>query len=460
MMKKYLLAAACALSLTAPAAYAASETTQTFETGLIPSPHIFLPEGGVKGAVMLISDAAGWGDNEKAEADKLVAEGSVVIGVDFPSYIDALRKYDVSENDGCVYLVSDIESLSQQVQRAAGNSPYHLPIIAGVGEGGALALAIAAQTPDATIGQTLAIDPLAGIPLTQELCTPAKKQTVGDRMIYGLSDIALPNPVIAAFTAAASKDGRAHVDELKKAHSDIDIRDASDDAQTTLSDTLDELVAASAAADNPLGLPLTILDAKPAFDTMAVIYSGDGGWRDIDKEVGAALQKQGIPVVGIDSLHYFWSERKPQETADDLGRIIELYRKQWQVKHVLLVGYSFGADVVPAAFTKLKAAPKSAVAQISLLSLSHEVDYQISVMGWLGAKTEGAGGDPVNDLKTVDPKLVQCIYGKEDDDEVACPDLKDSGVQVIALAGDHHFDENYELLTKTIVDGLKSRLQD
>jgi type IV secretory pathway VirJ component len=250
------------------------------------------------------------------------------------------------------------------------------------------------------------------------------------------------------------------VEELKKAHSGIDIRDSEDDAQTTLSDILDELIAASASADNPLGLPLTVLDAKPAFDTMAVIFSGDGGWRDIDKEVGASLQKQGIPVVGIDSLHYFWSERKPQETADDLGRIIELYRKQWKVKHVLLVGYSFGADVVPAAFSRLKPAPKSAVAQMSLLSLSHAVDYQISVMGWLGQKTEGAGGDPIDDLKTVDPKIVQCIYGKEDDDEVACPDLKGTGVDVITLAGDHHFDENYELLTKTIIDGLKSRLQD
>jgi type IV secretory pathway VirJ component len=460
MMKRYLLAAVCALSLAAPQARAASETTQSFETGLIPSPHIFLPQGDVKGAVMLISDAAGWGDKEKTEADRLVGEGSVVIGVDFPSYVEALRQYDVSQNDGCIYLVSDIESLSQQVQRAAGNSPYHLPIIAGIGEGGALALAIAAQTPDATIGQTLAVDPLAGIPLTKELCTPAKKQTVGDRMIYGLSDISLPDPVVAAFTPAAGKEGRAHVEELKKAHAAIDIRDSDDDAQTTLSDILDELIAASASADNPLSLPLTILDAKPVFDTMAVIFSGDGGWRDIDKEVGASLQKQGIPVVGIDSLHYFWSERKPQETADDLGRIIELYRKHWQVKHVLLVGYSFGADVVPAAFSRLKPAPKSAVAQMSLLSLSHAVDYQISVMGWLGQKTEGAGGDPVDDLKKVDPKIVQCIYGKEDDDEVACPDLKGTGVDVITLAGDHHFDENYELLTKTIIDGLKSRLQD
>jgi type IV secretory pathway VirJ component len=33
---------------------------------------------------MLISDAGGWGDNEKAEADKLVEQGAIVIGVDFP----------------------------------------------------------------------------------------------------------------------------------------------------------------------------------------------------------------------------------------------------------------------------------------------------------------------------------------------------------------------------------------
>ncbi len=251
-----------------------------------------------------------------------------------------------------------------------------------------------------------------------------------------------------------------HAEALKKDHPEIEIRDASDDAQTTLSDTLDELIAASASADNPLGLPLALLDAKPSMDTMAIVYSGDGGWRDIDKEVGAALQKEGIPVVGVDSLHYFWSERKPQETADDLAKIIEFYRKQWKVKHVLLIGYSFGADVVPATYTRLKAADKAAISQVSLLSLSHQVDYVISVMGWLGQKTEGAGGDPVNDLKAIDPKLVQCIYGKDDDDEVACPALKDSGADVVELPGDHHFDENYDLLTKTIVDALKARLAD
>ncbi|WP_454851427.1 virulence factor family protein [Rhizobium binxianense] len=459
MIRTYLLAAACACMLAAAPALAAEETTQSFETGLIPSPHIFLPGGEVKGAVMLISDAGGWGDNEKTEADRLVAQGAVVIGVDFPSYIDALSKYDVSLNDGCIYLVSDIESLSQQVQRAAGNSAYYLPIVAGIGEGGALALAIAAQTPDATIGQTLAVDPAAGIPLTKELCTPAARQTAGGRMLYGLSEGALPDPIVAAFTSAANKDGRAHVEALKKDHPEIEIRDSGDDAQTTLADALDTSVTASGASNNPFGLPLSILEATPAFDTMAVIYSGDGGWRDIDKEVGGTLQKQGIPVIGVDSLRYFWTERKPQETASDLSKVIDFYRKQWKVRHVLLIGYSFGADILPATYDLLKPAEKASVAQLSLLSLSHEVDYTISVLGWLGQKTEGAGGDPVDDLKRVDPKLVQCIYGSDDDDDVACPALQGTGAEVVQLPGDHHFDENYDLLTKTIIDALQRRLR-
>jgi type IV secretory pathway VirJ component len=278
-------------------------------------------------------------------------------------------------------------------------------------------------------------------------------------MLYGLSEGALPDPIVAAFTPAANKDGRAHVEALKKDHPEIEIRDSGDDAQTTLADALDASVTASGSANNPFGLPLSILEATPAFDTMAVIYSGDGGWRDIDKEVGGTLQTQGIPVVGVDSLRYFWTERKPQETANDLSKVIDFYRKQWKVRHVLLIGYSFGADILPATYDLLKPAEKATVAQLPLLSLSHEVDYTISVLGWLGQKTEGAGGDPVNDLKKVDPKLVQCIYGSDDDDDVACPALQGTGAEVVQLPGDHHFDENYDLLTKTIIDALRRRLQ-
>lgn len=463
MILKYatLLAFACMLTtgLVVSGAARAEEDDTKYDLGMISPPHILRPQGKVTSEVVLISDVAGWGDKEKGVADKLVANGTLVIGIDYPSFLASLNKYDVSQNDGCIYTVSDLESLSQQVQRSFADSSYQLPIIAGVGAGGAMALTIAAQTPDATVAGTLAVDPPAGIALKQELCTPAEKKTDGDMVSFGLQEGALPNPIAATFTANAPKDGRDHVEEIQKDHPDVQVTDAEeDDPYAALSTGLTDLMKSIDAEKSPLGLPVDVMNTKPTEDTLAIVYSGDGGWRDIDKEVGSYLQDQGIPVVGVDSLHYFWSERDPQQTADDLGRMIEYYTKRFKVKHVVLIGYSFGADVLPASYNRLKQADKDKIVQISLLSLSRKVDYVISVMGWLGASSAGKGGDPTNDLKSINPKMVQCIYGKDDDEDVACPVLNGSGAEVIAMDGGHHFDDDYEALANHIINGLKSRL--
>lgn len=453
MILKTFCQAAFAASLLFAASAARSEDPAAFDTGMIPSPHILLPTGDVAAAVVLISDKAGWSDKEDTLAKSLTDGGALVIGIDLPSYLASLAKDD----GDCIYMVSDIEALSQQVQRAAKNNDYHLPIVAGAGAGGALALAIAAQTPAATIGQTLAIDPEAGIALSKQLCTPADKKKVGDRMVYGLTDGPLPDPVTVLFTQDAPADGRAHVTELTAKHSDIEITETDDDMWTAFSDALSALVSASAGEDNPLGLPLTVLETKPTRDTMAIVYSGDGGWRDIDKEVGDVLQQQGMPVVGIDSLRYFWSERQPQETADDLHRIIAFYGKRWNVKHILLIGYSFGADILPRTYNLLPQADKDRVAQVSLLAVSHQVDYKISVLGWLGAAAADGAGDPADDITKMKPAIVQCVYGTDEEDDV-CATLKDTGVEVIAIDGGHHFDEDYPALVKRILDGFDRRL--
>lgn len=459
MILKYAMSLILAV-VTATGIARADEDNSKYELGIIPAPHIMRPQGKITSEVVLFSDGAGWGDKENTVAQKLVAGGSLVIGIDFPSFLASLNKYDVSQNDGCIYMISDIESLSQQIQRSLADSTYELPIIAGVGEGGAMALAIAAQTPDATVAGTLAVDPVAGLALNQELCTPAEKQKVGDRVVLGLQDGSLPNPIVTVFTANAPADGRAHVEAIQKDHSDVEINDSPDEPYTALSDGMTDLLKTLDSEKSPLGLPLDIMSAKPTEDTLAIVYSGDGGWRDIDKEVGSYLQDEGIPVVGVDTLHYFWSERKPQETADDLGRIIDFYTKRFKVQHVVLIGYSFGADVLPASYNMLKPNERDKVVQMSLLSLSRKVDYVISVMGWLGASSAGKGGDPIKDLKSINPKIVQCVYGKDDDEDVACPLLNGTGAEVIAMEGGHHFDDDYETLAKKIIAGVKSRLNE
>jgi type IV secretory pathway VirJ component len=204
-----------------------------------------------------------------------------------------------------------------------------------------------------------------------------------------------------------------------------------------------------------LNLPIQVMDAKPTKDTLAILYSGDGGWQDLDEKVGGYLQNEGIPVIGLNSLRYFWSERTPAKTAKDLGRIIDTYTKRFNVQHVLLIGYSFGADVMPASYSRLNREQKSRITRLSLLSLSHTVDYVISLRGWLGLRTEGKGGNPVVDVKSIRPELIQCIYGKDDDHDNSCPSLRGTGAQVIDMPGGHHFDGDYEILAQHITESLK-----
>ncbi|OLP59120.1 type IV secretory pathway protein AcvB [Xaviernesmea oryzae] len=448
-----MVAVAAALCSVAPAF---AQDKQAFDTGSIPSDHILVPDGDLKGNVVLISDAKGWGATEETRAKALLDEGIAVIGLDLPTYLKGLKP---EEGDDCIYTISDIESLAHQIQRAANSDSYRPPILAGIGEGGAMALAMIAQSPDATIGDAIAVDPLDSIPLTTQLCTPAEKETRDGRMIYGLTDGPLPAPVTVIFTPQANKAGRDHVADLVKDHSDIATRDTTDAPDAALEQALSDQIAAASASesDDPLGLPLTLLPTTAKYDTMAIFYSGDGGWRDIDKQIGAELQDQGIPVVGVDALRYFWSKRTPEETAEDLARIIDTYRRQWKVKHVLLAGYSFGADVIPAAYNLLSQQNKDRVTQITLLALSRNVDYEISVQGWLGVDSSTSSGDSLKDIAKIDPKRVQCIYGTEEDDD-PCVKLKASGVEAIPIEGGHHFDEDYEALANKIVTSLKTRL--
>ncbi|MGF9693416.1 AcvB/VirJ family lysyl-phosphatidylglycerol hydrolase [Rhizobium sp. 0TCS1.26] len=423
------------------------------ELGMIPTPHIFKPVGTMKSNIFLLSDADGWNDVEDSQAKALAAKGALVVGIDLPSYIAALNK----DEDDCIYMISDVESVAQQVQRSLGSGSYRSPVIAGTGAAGALVLGMIAQSPAATIGEAIAVDPQAGITLTKQLCTPAEKQQDGERIIYGLTEGALPAPVTIYLSGSADAEGRKHAEALQASHPDIDIEEAQGSAADTLAEALTASMDAAGSDDATLGLPLTILEAAPKLDTMAIVYSGDGGWRDIDSEVAAALQADGVPVVGVDALRYFWSRKTPDETAADLSRIIRTYRKQWNVSHVVLIGYSFGADILPSTFNRLPPADRSKVSLLSLLALSHVADFEISVSGWLGGQGDGDGGDPTEALQSIDPKLVQCVYGTEDDDE-ACKGLAARGVEIIGIEGGHHFDEDYEKLAGYILKGLRSRL--
>jgi type IV secretory pathway VirJ component len=203
-------------------------------------------------------------------------------------------------------------------------------------------------------------------------------------------------------------------------------------------------------------LPITELDATEAGPYFAIIYSGDGGWRDLDKQIGEYLAHHGVPVVGIDCLRYFWTKKTPEQIADDLRAIIEHYRVKWHRDEVLLIGYSFGANILPFALSRLPERLRNRVRLVSLLGLSQSADFVVHVTGWLGADPAPDALPVMPELARIDLRKVQCVYGVEEKDSgCAVPSM--AAAERIETPGGHHFGGDYAALAGRILDGAQRR---
>ena len=410
-----------------------------------------MPAGEPEGLVFLFSDLAGPTAEFDRAAQRLAEAGAVVAPVDLEPF---LARQDALPRD-CLYFVADIEEASRRIQAQGGRGRYLTPVVAGTGMGAAVVYAALAQAPDATLDGAASDGFATRVATTKPLCAgapampdPAGGFRYGPHPLPGWWRIAAePGEIDAAraFAAASGTAGDAVVEP--PLGSDLAAR------LVLLLGAELEATQAETLAD----LPLVELPVAAAGDLMAVVYSGDGGWRDLDKDIAGRLQAKGIPVVGVDSLRYFWSEKTPQQVADDLATILAHYRVAWRRPDALLVGYSFGADVLPFAYNRLPGDEKARVRRMALLGLSPTADFEIHVTGWLGVEAHAGSRPTTPELARLPPGSVQCFYGAEEQDDTACtlPQLK--GAEVVRTPGGHHFDGDYAKLADLIVAGAERR---
>lgn len=204
------------------------------------------------------------------------------------------------------------------------------------------------------------------------------------------------------------------------------------------------------------GDPLPVVEvpaAKPS-GTVTLFYSGDGGWRDLDRAVADEMAKRDYPVVGIDALRYFWQHKSPEQGAADLSRLMKQYREKWGARRFVLAGYSFGADVLPAFYNRLPRADQDQVDAILLLALARSGSYEIEVQGWLGKAGQEAATGP--ELARLPATKVLCVFGKEEANESGCTQPGAVG-ENLELPGGHHYDENYPALAEKLLAAVEKR---
>ncbi len=420
-----------------------SSTTVDVE-GFGPVDVVRADEHAARGLVLLVTNEAD-AEIRRQDALALAKEGLIAVSFNFDALRADLAK--APQDDECHYVSDDLKDLAQAVQRKLGLHRYFFPVIAGRGDGAAFAYAALAQAPANTLGGAIGIGFKPLLRTDRTYCFDPKMEPASDGYFRLRRKPDLPGP----WRAIAPESERPSIEAFQSDADNVEFLTAQDDA--SVRDALVESAVrfGRSGERGHSELPVSIIRPEGAVTGLAIIISGDGGWRDIDKSIGEWLAQRGVAIVGIDSLRYFWSKKSPEDVAADLALLFEHYGTEFGTNHYALIGFSFGSDIVPDVWPELPTAVKDRVSLVSLMALGTNADFEVTVGGFIGSPS--AESRPLVPLLHQLPlDRTQCIYGKEEaaDNETSCTAAELGRAERIALDGGHHFDGDYSKAAEAI----------
>ncbi len=477
------------LPVVAPAtAVAAPGAVEFVSHGRFRDVPVYKPKGEIRSVVLMLSGDLGWTPATSRMAQALAEQGALVAGLSTPALFSSLE----ADFGDCAFPDGDLENFSRFLQAYEKVPGYYPPILVGDNEGGALAYAMIAQARPNIFAGAMSMEFCPVLELRKPLCkgegihfsrrqsesrTTAKRTKPPENAGVVLLPatklsapwVALQSGTLTSFARRSGPlcEGRAtqtFIDTISGAQSVVLPPAAGANAPpVTASEPFKTAFAKLVAQRKPLpppppaavsDLPIIEVPAQPgtSSELFAVLLSGDGGWAGLDKEVAAALSKSGVPVVGIDSLRYFWTPRTPASAAADMDRLVRFYAARWKKPKALLIGYSQGADVLPFIVNRLPAASREHVALAVMMGLSKRADFEFHMTNWVSSSSTGLPTLP--EVQKLPAGLGMCIYGKEEKD-TNCPGLDPKQIQLVKLPGGHHFDGDYAKLARIILDGAR-----
>jgi len=430
---------------------------------------VYIPDGKPQGVAIFVSGDGGWELGVVSMAHALADMHAVVIGVDIRQYLASLRKAAQRAGASCQMIAADFEALSHQVQKEIGMSDYHVPVLVGYSSGASVVYAALVQSPPGTFAGALslgfcadqdfggaALCPGAGLNYTHNaqhelVLAPAATLKQPWIALQGQQDQVCDAHATEIFAAQV---GTGTIVKLPLVGHGFSVeRNWLPQFRTAYAQLSPAAVPLSERPADINDLPLEEVDANGSSGEFALLITGDGGWAGLDRELAARLAANGVPTVGLNSLKYFWTERTPDETARDVVRVLRHYLAVWHKQRVLLVGYSFGADVLPFIVNRLPPDLRERVASVSLLGIDAHASFEVRVSDWVGGDS---GGPPTRpELEEVRHVRLLCIYGEGEEDSI-CPGLSAGTATREKIGRGHHFSGEYATLADRILAFTRS----
>ncbi|KAA9332792.1 AcvB/VirJ family lysyl-phosphatidylglycerol hydrolase [Adhaeribacter soli] len=419
--------------------------------------------------VIFISGDGGWGNKLEAMTRKIAFLGALVVGVDNKTYYRNIKKQQVK----CYYPAADFETLSMAIQKKYKTPQYLKPVLVGFSSGATLSYGMVAQAPANTFKGAILLGFCPDIELDKTLCNgtgltsyvvtpgrvyylePTRKLKAPVIVLQGGEDLVCPPPVIEKFMKGLP-DGE-YVFLPKVGHGFSKIRTWWPQFVQAYEKIEKAPVFGAAPPERrtPLvpfntGLPLTLVPALAKDLPLIFAISGDGGWTSFDESISRKLAEKGMPVIGLDAQQYFWQRKDPAQTAAIIARTIEHYLAAWNRQNVVLIGYSFGANVIP--FIALRFPPelKSRLQSVVCLSPDQTTAFEIRLTDMLELETTETY-NVLQAVKSIKPYNPICVFGSQENTGLP-KKFANTGAKIVMLPGNHHYNENYDAIADAVLE--------
>ena len=186
----------------------------------------------------------------------------------------------------------------------------------------------------------------------------------------------------------------------------------------------------------------------------AVLFSGDAGFLGVGPEIARAVELQGLPVYGVSSLAEFRQRRTISQTVAIVDQAVRTARAKFGADRILLIGHSFGSDVIGTALPDLTPDVRQALSGVVLIVPTDSIYLRADPTGLSYRGPPDAGLARVQSVSSL-PLL--CIQGREETDSL-CPKLHGPNVTVIVLPGGHGLHHDLPRLATALKQGTAPML--
>ncbi len=196
-----------------------------------------------------------------------------------------------------------------------------------------------------------------------------------------------------------------------------------------------------------------LVPAGTGHGVTALFVSGDSGLRfGMSHALTRALAAHGIGVLGVNSATVFAHTGTRAEVDAAVEQAIRRAAGAAGTGRLVVIGQSFGADMLATSLPNLPADLRRRIAAIVLVVPGRTVFYRADPIGlsYLGKPD----GFPAQGMRTLDWAPVTCIRGDRETDSL-CPELANTAVTRIDLPGGHFLNRDEKRLVSTVLDRLR-----